>query len=121
MASHYKTSIYPDGVAVISYAGVLDKDVIGRSLKECYERNCYNIVIDLGNTDHAGSSALAVFEEARNTLTYMNGNFVFVRVDGPLQIILDMMGVPEKFAFYDSLNEALQDLISTRTTRKFSL
>jgi len=103
---------------LLDFAGVLELTVMGRAFKECYERKCYCLVIDLANTDHASNTALDLFSQAAETIRHLNGSLVFVRVDGSIQIILDMMGMPEKFRFYDSRDEALQDVIESRLDTK---
>ncbi len=114
MGSSYKVSIYPQEVALISFAGVLDSTVMSRAFNDCYQRNCYSLIIDMANTDQAPNSALEIFPKMAKTALKEGGRLVFVRVDGPVQIILDMMGIPEKFRFYDSQSVAVKDVIESR-------
>lgn len=121
MASSYKVSIYPHGIALIDFQGVLNPAVMGRAFQDCYSRKCYGLVIDLANTDNAPSSALELFSQASEMLGHLGGAMVFVNVDGPIQIILDMMGIPDKFPFFQTQQQALEHLMELRGTKRIQL
>ncbi len=117
--SSFRVQLYPHNVAAIRFKGSIDDMLVVRAVEECLNRECHWLVLDFAEATHANSTAISRLLQQKETVQNKGGRITFVEPSGNISIVFDMMGLREVFTVYNTIEDALRDLINQSSgTRK---
>ncbi len=100
-----------DVAVVLKLKGMLDVHTVPAfesALTEVISDKKYNIIIDLSNLDYISSAGLGVFMGYIEEIRDHGGDIKIAAAQPKVYKIFDLLGFPNLFEFYDSVEAAQQ-------------
>ena len=107
----FKLAIYPNNVALLTFAGSLDAMIINKAVNDCIDKNLVNIVVHLDNVMYTNSAFLSTFIAFNSMLEKRAGRIAFVQPPKNILIVMTLMGFKDYFEFYRTKKDALSSMI----------
>lgn len=112
----------PDGGLVVQASGYVDTynaDFFRRQIEKAVDAGFPRIVIEMGAVSYVSSAGIAAFTSLLRTTRGRNGDLVLNRIQPRVHEIFQLLGFSQFFAFTADLEESIDRLAESATTRAF--
>jgi anti-anti-sigma factor len=100
-----------DNIVLVIFEGNLDFDTelyFKKMMENILKEGKYNLIFDFSKVEYANSYGFNVLNETKEKIHQNKGSLKLINVQSNVLMLLQLVGLAQKYDFYNSIEEALE-------------